>query len=124
MNAQALAKTAYGSQAQALRTPRRTEFEAFARITKQLRDAARVGRAHFPLLAKAVHENRRLWTLLASNVAQGDNALPPELRARIFYLADFTFQHSARVLRREALPDVLIEINVAVMRGLGAEARP
>jgi flagellar protein FlaF len=42
------------------------------------------------------------------------------LRARIFYLAEFTRAHTRKVLRRTAGPDALVEINLAVMRGLRA----
>ncbi|WP_371808523.1 flagellar biosynthesis regulator FlaF [Ruegeria sp. HKCCA6948] len=32
-----------------------------------------------------MHENRRLWTVLASGVMDTGNALPNDLRARIFF---------------------------------------
>jgi flagellar protein FlaF len=75
-----------------------------------------------PALAAAVHDNRRLWTILAADVADPANPLPAALRARLVYLAEFTRVHSGKVLREGASPDPLIEINIAVMRGLsGAE---
>ena len=65
-----------------------------------------------------LHENRRLWVLFAGDVASKDNLLPDTLRAQLFYLAEFTLQHTSKVLDGTASVDVLIEINTAVMRGL------
>jgi flagellar protein FlaF len=115
------ARAAYGAQAGAVQTPRATEYRAFARITHRLRSAVATGR-DMPALAAAVHDNRRLWTILAADVADPANPLPAALRARLVYLAEFTRVHSGKVLREGASPDPLIEINIAVMRGLsGAE---
>lgn len=120
MNALNMAKTAYAAAQTPIRTPRGTEYEAFARTTHRLKAAATMGRAGFAQLAQAIYENRQLWTLLAADVADNENGLPQELRARIFYLAEFTNQHSRKVLNGNAEADVLVEINVAIMRGLRA----
>lgn len=123
------ARTAYDPVNTAVRSPKSTEYEAFARVTRSLKTAdaqsGATGKAGHPALVAALHENRRLWNVLAANVAETDNELPPELRARIFYLAEFTVAHSRKVLRREATAGILVEINAAVMGGLrsrGAEA--
>jgi flagellar biosynthesis activator protein FlaF len=118
VNALNMAKTAYATNKAPIRTPRGTEYEAFARVTHRLKAAADKGDFGFADLAQALHLNRRLWTLLAADVAEKDNALPQDLRARIFYLSEFTTQHSRKVLRGEDTVDALIEINMAVMRGL------
>ena len=75
-----------------------------------------------PALAAAIHDNRRLWTLLAADVATESNPLPRELRARILYLAEFTRVHSGEVLRNGASVEPLVEVNTAVMRGLADRA--
>lgn len=117
MNSLQLAQSAYSTGQQApLRTNRGTEYAAFGRVTSRLKASPT-----FNALAEAVHENRQLWTALAADVADDDNALTSELRARIFYLARFTSQHSSKVLRRQADVVPLIEINMAVMRGLGGK---
>ena len=72
-------------------------------------------------LARAIHDNRSLWTALAADVAIETNPLPRPLRAQIFYLSEFTAQHSRKVLAGDASVDVLIDINTAVMRGLRGE---
>ena len=79
------------------------------------------GTLGFADMAAALHENRRLWILLATSVADPDNELPQALRAQIFYLAEFTMQHSQKVLEGKATADVLIEINTSMMRGLRQE---
>ena len=118
MNAMNMAKMAYTTNQAPIRTPRGTEYEAFARVTRRLKAAAEQGTAGFVQLAQAIHTNRQLWTMLAADVAEAENGLPRDLRARIFYLAEFTAQHSRKILRGEDTVDVLVEINTAIMRGL------
>ena len=48
-------------------------------------------------------------------------SLPPALRAQLFYLYEFTDQHSRKVLAGNASIEVLVDINTAVMRGLRGE---
>lgn len=119
MNAQFMAQAAYAGKDAATRTPRAIEYEVFARITQRLRAAASTDApGGFAQLAQALHDNRKLWTTLAMDLADNGNALPVALRARLFYLSEFTAQHTSRVLVAEAGADVLIDINTAVMRGL------
>lgn len=118
MNALTMAKTAYGATAAPTRTPRGIEFDAIARVTRQLHHTASLGPSHYPQFVTALHQNRRLWTLLAGEVAGSDNELPQDLRARIFYLAEFTIQHSSKVLARKASIAPLLEINRAILSGL------
>lgn len=116
MNAQFTAQRAYAQTAGSLRTPRGQEYDAFARVTHQMIATQSAGT--MAPLAAALHRNRRLWTLLASDVADPANQLPADLRAQVFYLAEFTSQHSRKVLRGAATIGPLIEINRAIMRGL------
>ncbi|MCR8724382.1 flagellar biosynthesis regulator FlaF [Frigidibacter sp. SLM-1] len=116
-----MARSGYSAAAQPIRTPRSIEYEAFARITARLRAGVTAGRGGFAALAEALHDNRRLWTLLASDVAEPDNGLSAELRARIFYLAEFTSQHTSKILAGKASAEPLIEINAAIMGGLRSE---
>lgn len=121
MNAQSLAKTAYSKPGQPTRTARGTEYDLFARITHRLKTAIALDKTGFSTLVRALHDNRQLWIALAADVADSDNGLPPALRARIFYLSEFTAQHTTKVLSGAAKADVLIDINTAVMRGLRLE---
>ncbi|WP_170774863.1 flagellar biosynthesis regulator FlaF [Ruegeria lacuscaerulensis] len=115
---QTLAQRAYVQTAAPTRTPRDTEYEAISKITHRLKAAAARQKSDFGTFVQALHENRRLWNVLASGVADSDNALPNDLRARIFYLAEFTEQHSGQVLGNKATVEPLLEINMAVLRGL------
>lgn len=121
MNATDLARQAYASAHSPLRTGRSAEQQVLAMATANLRSAADQRPHDFARLAQAIHLNRLLWTRLAADVADDANPLPEELRARIFYLAEFTAAHSGRVLRGRASVEALIEVNIAVMRGLSGD---
>lgn len=121
MNAQSMAQRAYSSVSTPIRTHRGTEYEAVARITKRLRAAAEKGDSGFPALAAALHDNKKLWSIFATDVADPGNGLPAELKARIFYLAEFTFKHTSEILGRRANAAPLIDINTAILRGLRGE---
>ncbi|MHC0051958.1 flagellar biosynthesis regulator FlaF [Actibacterium sp. D379-3] len=124
MTAHLMAKTAYSAPQQAaLRTPRSIEYGVFAQITARLKAAQSAGNPGFPAFAAALHDNRKLWTALAADVAEPGNALPEALRARLFYLARFTQEHTSKILGGQEQADVLIEINTAVMRGLGQSGK-
>jgi len=111
------ARAAYGAEPGAVHTPRATEYRAFARVTHRLKSA--IATDHdMPALAAAIHDNRRLWAILAADIADPANRLPAALRAGLVYLAEFTRVQSGKVLREGASAEPLVEVNVAVMRGL------
>lgn len=118
MNAIERARSAYARTEPLLGTARDVEYEAFAKVTRQLRAGLSRGKAGFPALVQALHDNRRLWTVLATDVASQGNGLPAPLRAQIFYLAEFVRVQSDRVLDGSAAAEALIDINMAVMAGL------
>lgn len=125
MNIAALAHSTYSDASAPIKTERSTEYQIFAQITHRLTKTSTDEIADFIDLAEAIHENRRLWTILATDVADKDNGLPAQLRAQIFYLAEFTESHSRKVLAKQASADALVEVNTAVMRGLRARgAKP
>jgi flagellar protein FlaF len=112
-----LAQTAYSAAAAPVRTERGTEYAAFQKVTAQLNRARRPD-AKMTERATALHDNRKLWTILASDLADAENALPQSLRAQLFYLAEFSLLQSRKALDDAAALDALIDINTAVMRGL------
>lgn len=142
MTAISRAAFAYGDPASSAKSPRQTEYQAFAKITNALTRSAHLDASaseedaqsrpedrvadgrRFTELAEALHDNLRLWTIVQGDVSAPKNSLPEELRARLFYLAEFTRDHTLKVLRGDAEADALIEINTAVMRGLRAEHEP
>lgn len=111
----------YSENAVSTRNGRRAEYEIVARVTHQLRNSAVNSKSDFPAFAEAVHLNQRLWTALVVDIADKHNPLPEELKARIIYLGDFTRKYTRKILREKASVMPLLEINMAVLRGLKAE---
>lgn len=116
MNATTLAHRGYAPNAAPLKSARKAEYDVIARITSRLRSA--MDCRDFNKLIHSIHENRTLWRKLALDLSSPENLLPDELRARLIYLAEFTEQHSRKVIRREASAVPLVEINTAILRGL------
>ena len=117
MNATDQALRAYApNSANVIRTGRSSEIQAFSQITTRLSDARKQN--NFNALVSALHDNRKLWSLLAVDVADAQNGLSAPLRAQIFYLSEFTALQTGKILRKEADVDALIDINRAVMAGL------
>ncbi len=118
MNAISQAQRAYSSASAPIRTARGTEYDAIARITYQLKTAAAKGADDFSALVDAIQSNNKMWQIFAVDVADKNNSLPKELKAQIFYLAEFTRQHTSKVLARQANVTPLLDINLAILRGL------
>ena len=116
MNATDMAQRAYAPTAAPTRSDRSIEYQVIARITFRMKSAIEADNR--VKLIEALHENRKLWRTLALDVADVDNMLPTDLRARIFYLAEFTDQHTSEVLTNKVSPVPLLEINMAILRGL------
>jgi flagellar protein FlaF len=122
VTAQLQAQRAYSAASAHTRTPRNLEYDAVARITHRLKSADKKGGEEFPTLVEALHENRKMWNIFAADVADTANKLPQELKAKIFYLAEFTSQHTSKVLARQANVAPLLEINTAILHGLRSGA--
>jgi flagellar protein FlaF len=119
--AHSAARAAYSRPEAPQRNPRALEYDLLARATQALSQAARRMPRIYPALVAALDENQRLWSALAADVAAPGNGLPAQLRAQLFYLYEFTDQHSPKVLAGEASAEVLVDINTAIMRGLRGE---
>ncbi len=126
MSVAAHALSTYGLNTKTLKTPRDIEYDVLARITGRLQ-------AHLPHakgrtapgLVSALNDNRRLWTAFAADLASSENAFPNDLKARLFFLAEFTLRHTSLVLAGAATADALADINTSVMRGLrGQQVAP
>lgn len=122
MNAVSPQGIGYASAIQDLRTLRDREYEAFARVTRNLAPAWAQRKTDFPALAEALNANLRLWRMIAEDVADKGNQLPAPLRAQLFYLYEFIDKQSPLVLDQVASPEVLIDLNLAIMRGLRGQA--
>lgn len=113
---------AYASARATTQTPRALEYETLARVTRRLEACTGRRPGSFPELASALHDNRRLWTVFASDVANPSNPLPTETKAGIYSLALFTSQETSRILAHQGDVSALVEINLSVLRGLQPEA--
>lgn len=117
MTATQSATAAYARPDMATKTPRDTEYELLRRVTNRLNATRKVDANHSEVVA-AVHENRTIWTKLATLVADPDNKLPNDLRAKLFYLAEFTLHQSRKILAGDTNIKALVDVNSAVMSGL------
>lgn len=124
MNDLSMAEAAYGSSSKSARDPGEVEYAILGRISHKLRQSALNREADFAAFARALSDNRAFWSVIASDVADSRNALPAELKARLFWLSEFVTAETARLLRREGDVEALVSVNAAVMQGLrGREGR-
>ena len=121
MNANRTAQRAYSAASAPARTTKDIEYDVLARITHRMRTTSGKGARGFPDLVRALRDNQKIWDIFAAEVADAANPLPAELKARLFYLSEFTRHHTARVLNRSDTVDALVEINTSVLRGLRGE---
>jgi flagellar protein FlaF len=117
------AASAYAALDPALISPGRAEARVFTEAARRLRQAFTDPASFGPAQINALHDNRRLWTTAAIETASDANELPDALRASIISLAAFVDRHTSAVLREEAAPDALIDLNTRIATGLSAGAR-
>jgi flagellar biosynthesis activator protein FlaF len=110
-----------GYDSAATRTPRASEYAAFANVTHRMQAVDEADKAAFSALAQAVLDNHKLWGTLAEDLLQDGNQLPVPLRAQLLSLAEFVRKHSLAVLGGRASVAALIDINTAIMKGLRGE---
>jgi flagellar protein FlaF len=115
------APISYARREAPTRSCRSVEYDLLAQVTQGMRAAWANRDRDFPGLVRALADNTRLWSMLAADVATPGNGLPAALRAKLFYLYEFTDRHSRAVLDEGADVQVLTDINMAVMRGLRGE---
>ncbi|HWL57260.1 MAG TPA: flagellar biosynthesis regulator FlaF [Paracoccus sp. (in: a-proteobacteria)] len=108
---------AYGSPA--LRGARDIEYDALSRVTGMLKLAPRECGCERTIAAVA--RNNELWTVLATDLAHPANGIEDRTKAGLLSLAMFSLRHGQAVLGGKGSTEVLIDINLAVMRGLRGE---
>lgn len=109
-----LSDSAYGSPA--LRGARDIEYDAFSRVTRLLTLAPKYCDNVDTL--KAVGKNNDLWTLLAADLAHPQNELEASTKAGLLSLATFSLRHGQNVMAGKAETEVLIDVNLSIMKGL------
>lgn len=105
-------------------SPREMEYRLFGQVTRALMHAATVDASDIKTRIDALDWNRRLWSALATDCSDPDNAMDKALRAQIISISLFVSRHSSEVMRGGEDFDILIDINRSVMQGLapGAQA--
>ena len=109
---------AYSSPNAPVRSHRGAEYAAFLEITRALKSVRNEHSRNSTPRVEAIMRNRQLWTTIAASVADASNNLPSELRARLFYLFEFTNKNSNIAIGNCGILDALIDINTSVMMGL------
>lgn len=109
---------AYKTAATRAETPRELEYRLFGQVTRALMHAATLDTSDIAGRIDALDWNRRLWSTLATDCADPDNAMPQALRAQIISISLFVSRHSSVIMRGEDDFEALIDINRMVMQGL------
>lgn len=118
MTAPNLVERSYKNSQRELASDKSIELKVFSQITSRLRAADISKPGGMSKLAEALQENMKLWNILLTDVSLETNTLPLELKAQIISLAIFSQKHTLAVLGGRATPDVLIDINKAMIAGM------
>ena len=109
---------AYKTAATRVENPREAEYRLFGQVTRALIHASTTDPTDIATRIDAIDWNRRLWSALATDCADPDNAMDKSLRAQIISISLFVSRHSSVVMRGDDDFEALIDINKMVMQGL------
>lgn len=109
---------AYKAAATRAESPRELEYRLFGEVTRALMHAATVDKTDIATRIAALDWNRRLWSALATDCSDPDNALNMGMRAQIISISLFVSKHSSAIMRGEEDFEPLIDINRLIMQGL------
>ncbi|MDZ4374997.1 MAG: flagellar biosynthesis regulator FlaF, partial [Phenylobacterium sp.] len=112
---------AYQQAATRTESPRDLEYRLFAQVTRALMEAAKLPPEDLAGRMDALDWNRRVWSTLAADCSQADNALPKPLRASLISLSIWVGKHTSLVIRNQEQFEPLIEINRMIMQGLAGD---
>ena len=105
---------AYGKPT--LSSDRDVEYNVFSSVTRSLRKAKNSD--DFQEIILAVTRNSDLWTILADDLSSAGNQLPDKVKMGLISLASFSVKTGQAVLGRRSSVDVLIDVNMSIMKGL------
>jgi len=117
MNTSERAKNGYASTQKQMGSDIELELKIFTDITGRLAAADASKPGGMSKLAAALQDNARLWNLIFLDLTNPNNQLAGDLKSGLIYLAEFTGQHTSKVLQGEAGPEILIEINKNIISG-------
>ena len=115
---------AYQRTAARTESPREAEYRLFVQVTRALTEAAALDETDVTGRMDALDWNRRVWSALATDCSDPQNALPGPLRASMISLSLWVGKHTSAVMRREEQIEPLIEINRMIMQGLAGAPTP
>lgn len=121
MQTAAMATEGYSQNRSQTKTAKSIEYDAVSKITFLMQSSLTPPGIPFSRLCEVIGKNRKLWRIFSLEALNPQNPLARETKERILSLASFVDSYSSRVLRREADPTALVEINIAIMRGLKGE---
>ncbi len=113
---------AYSQISKANLGPRELEASILLKAAAQLQSIKDDWENNYKNLDNALYYNRRLWTILASAMADEDNQLPKPIRDNVASLGVFVMSYTLKVLA-EPSPDKLtslININREIAAGLNS----
>jgi flagellar biosynthesis activator protein FlaF len=116
--ATSFAQGGYEASTKTINSDSGMEYQVFARVTRDLSNIRTGAPDYHAKKAAALNKNMKLWSILAVEVANENNKLPPQLRSNIFQLAEFTRHHTSKIYAGEGELRILIEVNTMIMRGL------
>jgi flagellar biosynthesis activator protein FlaF len=113
---------AYQQATQRAESPRSLEYRLFGQVTRALMAASEADPTDLATRIDALGWNRQLWSTMSALCQEGDNGLPPQVRANIVSLSLFVSRHTSQVMAGEEDFETLIDINRMMMQGLGGGA--
>ncbi|MDI9349627.1 MAG: flagellar biosynthesis regulator FlaF [Candidatus Symbiobacter sp.] len=114
---------AYGKSNRSTRSPRETERDVIARVTHQLR-SAKEKKSDGVFIVRAISDNLTLWYVLMTDLANDNNNLPPDLRAKLLSIGMTVVRECEQVDRTRVNIDFLIEVNQNLIDGLSENVAP
>lgn len=121
---QSLAYKTYGQVQHRTAGDKEIEYALFKQITEALEGVANDNDPAPAVRADAISRNLQMWTILAADLMGEGNALPPDTRNGLLYLAEFVRRTSMQLLSGPGDVSDLIDVNVTIMEGLrGTSAR-
>jgi len=113
-----LANRSYKAVQKDMMSDKAIELRVFMSVTAQLKALDKADRNYFVKLSDAIIDNLKLWKIVFIDLVDPKNPLPMDLKNQLLGLSEFTETHSRKVLLSEAEPDVLVDINNAIIGGL------
>ncbi len=117
MRASELARKGYTNTLKRTGSDIELELKIFTDITGRLASADIAKPGGISALNQAVADNARLWNIIFLDITNPDNTLSDALKSSLVYLAEFTREHTSKVLHGEAGHQILVEINNNVIAG-------